>query len=313
MDKEAVYIVTAYVDERRFMSDYPQYELSHWMIGSALSLEGARAIIGEDLGKEQAYGELHHYHIGMWPLGLRHGINASLAEYTFDPDGRPLETRDYPFMGGEFRGRKREEFRFGPGDLCEALCEGNMHLGIVVGLPVSEMKAKEMQRRGEKPDKLDDCYQVLFFDNGTIVFMDYYSTEVFPASRKVPFGLRRRLKNAYRNFLTAPLRLQIADTVAVSRLRQVLDELGLDAQIHVPADGSFPLQLLFPGGQPFGWSDRSVYIDRETAHSRMERVRATLFRECGKKAGGRGYPMSLCMDDDGEYYYIGPQKHPILL
>ena len=124
---EYVYDVIAFLDRKDGMPHYPRYRVIRRKVGSAASLEAARAIIDEALRDGYVRAGIHHFVVEKWPAGVYHGGYETLAEYSFGAHGELLESRDYPYYG-EFMGRKPDEYRFADGDLCEVWSEDHMCL-----------------------------------------------------------------------------------------------------------------------------------------------------------------------------------------
>ncbi len=122
-----------------------------------------------------------------------------------------------------------------------------------------------------------------------------------------PF-FERRLRRLYQDFQTRPIRLAIADTTGEALLRQMLEDLGLNAEVHKPQYMDCPFELVFPEGHPYGLSEKSVSIEQSSVHNHMDRVRATFEYLVGKKTSCRRYPLLTKMVHNKQFYYISGKR-----
>jgi len=308
---EYVYdVIAAYLDWHYEMPHYPRYRVTRRKVGSAASFEAAKAIIDDALRDEYIFADIHHFVVEKWPFGVYHGGNETLAEYSFDANGKPLESRDYPYYDGEFMGRKPDEYRFKEGDLCEVWSQGYVSLGIVLEIPPTDVRAAEIRALGGHLDSSDDCYVVLHYDEDQLISPHVESLGVFPVVHKVNPMIERRLRNLYQDYQTRPIRLAIADTTGEALLIQMLEELGLDAEVHKPQYMDCPFELVFPEGHPYGLSEKTVSIEQSTVHNHMDRVCATFQHLVGKKTSCRRYPLLTKNVDDKQNYYISGKREP---
>lgn len=303
-----VFEVVAFIDWGYRIPHYPRYNVSMRTIGSAATLKEAEGIISDALQEEYLLGNYHHFRIVKLSFGVYFG-NDNLAVYTYDNKGTPLAKREYPYYDGEFLGQHPEELKFAEGDLCEVMLDGHMCLGIVLNQPPTVARVEEIRTMGGRLDESDDSYEVLCYgEEGDMYDSHFETTGVFPPIHKVNPNLERKLKQIYHDKLTEPIRLSIADTTAEALIKQMLEELHLEARVIRPENQGFPFWLQFDKGQGHSLTGRNVYIQQSVAHQHMDRVRATFLRWAGRKADCRGYSLQPIVENGQENYYIGMRK-----
>ncbi len=127
-----------------------------------------------------------------------------------------LHNKDWGGTLEPFDGRPKEECRFEVGDLVEVLSGDTVSLEIVYSQPPTPERASEIRRRvreefqnnyaeitNDEPNKemdyaldiTDDSYTTLDGDEGYMENHSHpYITQLFPARRKVPYLLRKKLE-----------------------------------------------------------------------------------------------------------------------
>ena len=274
---------------------YPSYEVNTRKVGSAFSLEGAERIVRETVRAEAHERRSPFYRRGLLSLHVRemrvgHYVQEwqTESEYIYDSRGTRLDSRTIPYDGDQpFEGRSAAELRFRAGDLCEVLDGDRVYLGFVVETPPSREWAQQSNAGMFHLEAGDDSYVVL--TSGDYRDHDHVdSMRIFPARFKIAPRTMARLRRAYNDYVTQPVRLGIADTTAAARLRGTAEELGWDLDLEMPRwpDDTFKLQLRGVPGHPDGLD---LQIAQKKAHDHMDRVRISFLRLAGKPAHGVGY------------------------
>lgn len=292
----SVFDVWATYDRNWRKPHYPSYDVRTWKVGTAFSLEDAERIVRETVRLENdpaGFTRLHSLRIVQIPVGRHAPEWAPLSEYLYDRDGKPLDRRtvswDYDDV---FPGRKPEDVRFRPGDLCEVLDfhEGRVRLAVVTEVPPSVEKASRINNGGfTHLEAGDDCYGVL--TGGGCTSHDHAdSLRLFRPVHRVSPGTERRLRKAWNDYRTFPARMKIADTTAAAQLTDAAEGLGWQALVATPLyeDDAFFLSLEGVPGFPDGLD---VRIPQRKAWNRMDRILATFRRLAGRPADGRGYSL----------------------
>lgn len=290
----SVFDVWATYDRNWRKPHYPSYEVRTLKVGSAFSLEAAERIVRETVRLENgASGPpcLHSLRIVEIPVGRHAPEWAPLSEYVYDKDGEPLDRRTVSWEAGDvFHGREEADVRLRPGDLCEVL-DGDgdrVWLGFVVEVPPSVECAARINGGGfTHLEACDDSYVVLT-DSGYACHDHVDSLRVFRPMHRVAPRTERRLRKAYNDYQTFPMRMKIADTAAAAQLQCAAEELGWEAVVATPLyeDDAFLLSLEGVPGFPDGLDLR---IPQRKAWNRMDRIVATLVRLAGRPADVRGY------------------------
>ena len=296
MKSESIFELWVIMDENLLgKPHYPQYDVEWVKLASASTPEKAQEAMKEHIRinadwwpKSIRNHIRHHYSIRQAPLdGLSY--NQSLSERIYDNDGNQIDERTFSTWCGKyetFNGRSPEQIRFKEGDIVEALEDGKIQLGFVVGLPTSVKEAEKINN-SHTPfglDASDDSYTVLF-DSSYDSHSHVDALCVFKPQHKIHPGIEQRLRKAYNDFRTFPARQEIANATAEARLKDILEELDIEGKIVVPQYGGddFILILTLNG------ASRAVLIKDKKAYDHLDRVRITLFRLAGKPIRGRGY------------------------
>ena len=287
----SVFDVWAVYDRNWRKPHYPSYMVRQEKVGSALDLEGAERIVRETVRfqAEAAFGgdRLHSLRIVEIPLGGYAPEWQTLSEYVYDHEGDRLDCRMIPYEDGIFTGRAPGEIRFREGDLCEVLTDNDVYLGFVVSLPPSVETASKRNRGPYHFDADDDSYIVLT-DSDFSGHDHVDSLRVFRPRHRISPRTEKRLRDAYSDYISFPMRMKIADTAAAAQLQGLAGELGWTCRITMPKwkEDSFKLELEgVPGYQPV----LTLEIPHQIAWKQMERIRTTFLRLAHRPAEGRGY------------------------
>ncbi len=281
---------------------YPQYNVEREKLATASTLDKAQEAMKEHIRintemwpKSLRDHSRHHYSIKQVPLdGLSY--MQCLSERIYDSHGNQIDERTFSTRSEDrdvFHGRSPEQIRFKEGDIVEAMEYGEIKLGFVVGLPTSVERAEEINDNISPLwlDVSDDTYTVLFDSSyGSHSHVDALC--VFKPQYRIHPGIERRLRKAYNDFLTFPARQKIANATAEARLKDILEEIGVEGKIVLPqyeAD-DFILILTLDG------VSRALLIKDSKVHDHIDRIRITLFRLVGKPITGRGY--RICKNDN---------------
>lgn len=309
----SVFNVWECLDNNYKRPHYPSYPVHSRLVGSAFSLEAAERIIRDIL--KEPYQKFwtrkrHHLRILEMPVGVHSESFDARTERIYDSSGRLIDERTEP-MDSPYSGRTQERIRFAPGDLCEVIggiYDDKAVLGVVVEAPPTPDVVNS--NPGQYFDySTDDYYLVLSGSH-----LDPFRAEalqVFPPKAKVPEGTERRLRKAFEDYRTLPMRRRIADTAALAKLRSVLDALNWsDAEITL-ADDLLPdgfARLVIKGVKGF---PEGLHLDigRRVMQSRPDRVEATLRRLAGKETHARGYSLKKVsvpypMSDQYDWYTL---------
>ena len=287
----SVFDVWAVYDRNYRKPHYPSYDVEIVKIGSALDLNGAERIIREAIQKENEArfkNSIHSFRIKEIALGIYSPEWQSLSEYIYDDHGACMDRRPFPYDDGVFQGRGPDQVRFKDGDLCEVLIGNMAFLGYVLEAPPSPERARKLNVGPFTMSALDDSYVVLVPSH----WIDPEHVEsvcVFPPRFRVSPQTSRRLRKAYNDFKTFPMRMSIADAAAGARLRGAAEELGWDVRrIEAPRwkDDSFKLMLDGVPGFPEGLD---LQVDQKKAWQHMDRILISFRRLAGVPAEGRGY------------------------
>lgn len=294
----SVFNVWAALDRNEGKPHYPVYPVALNLIGSAFSLEAAERMVREEATEHhKLFRELHHVVIEEMPVGERVSPFSTRSEWLYDADGKLIDRRAYPFED-IYLGRDPRDVRFRKGDLCEFLIGTKMILGIVTGVPPTPQQMISWQYN---PDASEDCYTILPAKEYDEIPID--ALKIFRPLYKVSPKTEAKLRRAYRDFLSLPMRQKIANTAATAQFKVILDELGWKGEIEPPRwDGD--AFLLTVGGVPGydGQDDLRIVIRPEKAWRHMDRVAVTLRRLAGLKPQGKGYSLHKKVD----YFGFGP-------
>ena len=284
---------------------YPSYEVQTRKVGTAFSLEVAERIVRETVGLAEGApvpGRLHSLRVVQIPVGRHAPEWAPLSEYLYDRDGKLMDRRTVPWdCDSVFPGRKAEDVRFRPGDICEVLdtVRGRAYLAFVVDVPPSVEQASKINDGGFiHLEAGDDIYTIK--TDASDISRDYVdSLRVFRPMHRIAPRTERRLRQAWNDCQTFPMRMKIADTAAAARLTDAAEGFGWKAVAALPSYEGDPFYLLLEGvpGFPDGVDLR---IPQRKAWDHMDRVLATFRRLAGKPADGRGYRLKGPAED-GSY------------
>ena len=271
---------------------YPSYDIRIDKVGSALDLDGAERIIREVIREENRSrfkDTLHSFRIQEMVMGTYSPAWRSQSEYIYDHNGVRLDSRPFPYDEGVFHGRGPNQIRFREGDLCEVLLDDKVFLGLVLEAPPSVERARKINGFSPfKMDALDDSYLVLACSHWTEP-EHVESIRVFPPRFKVSKQTEGRLRKAYNDYRTFPMRMSIADAAAGARLKAAAEELGWNVRrIEDPRwkDDTFKLELDGVPGFPEGLS---LQIMQKMAWHQMDRILVSFRHLAGLPAEGRGY------------------------
>jgi len=263
---------------------YPRFNVYEIKIGSASSLVSAESIISESVTEKE---NAHCYYIREIPVDRKCSGDEYLSCFVYDFRGKRVDERLYSTMSPSwsFAGRTPEQIRFSVGELVEYHKWDTIGLGLVVDLPPDIEKAKKSISKGAHLDVADDNYIILTdSDADSTDYVD--SLHVFKPRFKINPATEKRLRKAYRDYITLPKRLEIANATARVRFNDIFDEFGISGRIDIcPAyeHGYFILHLELPSGSA------DLIIDGKKMYDHPERVRVTIGRLAGKKPEGRGY------------------------
>ena len=279
---------------------YPCYYVSTVLVGSAFSLEDAERLVrevAEDNASDRwTPSQLHSIRVTEDAVGKLNGPWDHLSEYVYDRTGRLLDRRTVP-NGERWCGRAPGEYRFRRGDLCEVINGDRVLLGIIKDVPPDTEMASRLQLDGS-----DDCYTIVTGPGVTDWHAD--SLTVFPPSFPVRAGTLGKLRRAFDEDATLPMRLRIADTTAMAQLRALTDELGWSASIRPPRweGDTFEMEMEGVPGFP---QLLHLFLDRRKAHGHMDRIRITFLRLAGHHPAGTGYRLRPAADPTA-----GPGSEP---
>lgn len=299
----SVFDVWAVYDRNWRKPHYPSYEVVTCKVGSAFSLEVAERIVRETVRLEYEGSwspRLHSLRIAEIAVGRHAPEEAPLSEYVYDRNGEFLDCRTVSWNCEDvFPGRKKEEIRFGRGDLVEVLGENRVYLGFVAEVPPSVEQAAHMNARS--PFHLgadDDTYTVL--TNSSYACHEHVdSLRIFAPMHRISPRTERRMRKAFNDFETFPMRMKIADTAAAAQMKDAAEALGWQVDIAIPRyeEDVFFLTLEGVAGFPDGLN---LLVPHGTAWRRMDRITATFRRLAGLPAERRGYRLKG-PGEDGSY------------
>ncbi len=293
---ESVFELWVIIDSNPFgKPHYPQYDVEWGKLASASTLEKAQEAMKEHIKintemwpKSLRDHSRHHYSIKQAPLdGLSY--MQCLSERIYDSDGNWIDERTFSTRSEDrdvFHGRSPEQIRFKEGDIVEAMEYGGVKLGFVVGLPTSVERAEKINNKIApfSLDASDDTYTVLF-DSSYNSHSHVDALCVFKPKYRIHPGIERRLRKAYNDFRTFPARQEIANATAEVRLKDILEELGIEGKIVFPKYEADDFILILP----LDGVSRALLIKDKKVYDHIDRVRITLFRLVGKPVTGRGY------------------------
>lgn len=293
----SVFDVWASYDWHEGRTHYPEYKIHTCKVGSAFDLTRAEQIIQDVVRDDENNPNgsmLHSLRIIEIPEGEYATKWCALSEYIYDRKGNFLDSRTFP-RGGRYPGRKKEEIRFKPGDLCEVLIENEYAwLGFITEVPPSVEKMSSGNTKGIYfTDDLADTYTVNCDYNSAEPIDSLY---VFKPQHKIPARLEKWFHDQYNDYLTFPTRMKIADTTAEAQLRGFIEDLGWNAVILAPLDENCSFKLTIQGVPRFP-EGVILLIDQDKAWHHMNRIQTTFLRLAGKPTKGRGYRLK-------------PWKHP---
>lgn len=276
---------------------YPSFEVTSRKVGSAFSLEGAERIVREAVRAEAHERRSRFYrqrllsmHVKEMRIGHYVQEWQTESEYIYDDRGIRLDGRTIPYDGDQpFEGRSGSDLRFKAGDLCEVLDGDRIYLGFVVETPPSREWAQRSNAGAFHLEAGDDSYVVLTSSD----YRDHDhvdSMRIFPPRFTIAPRTLARLRKAYNDYVTQPVRLRIADTTAAATLRGTAEEIGWDLDLEMPRwpDDTFKLMIRGVPEHPDGLD---LQIAQRKAHLRMDRIRTSLLRLAGMPAPGRGYSL----------------------
>ena len=266
---------------------YPIYKIDDWKMGSATTLEKAEALMKEMIEKEPVSG-IHSFHIKEVPLDRPCIGRNCLASYLYDNKGHHIDERTFSTImedEGVYPGRKPEQMRFNIGDIVEVNWGDEMHLGVVVGLPVSYERARLINSdpHGLHLDDSDDSYIVIYDNCGGHDHVD--TLALFKPMYKMHPAVEKRFRDIYNNYETMPARLEIANTTAHTQLSEIFEDFSVEGTIEVPQyyGDCFSLNLNLPSGI------KTILVDCDKVYHHIDRVRITLSRIIGIPVKGIGY------------------------
>ena len=292
----SVFNVWECIDNNYNKPHYPSYPVHSRLVGSAFSLEAAERIIRNVIN--EPYQDFwnrkrHHLRIMEMPVGVHSESWDARSERIYDSHGKLIDERTEP-QDSPYPGRTPDRIRFAPGDLCEVIggvYDDKAVLGVVVKVPPTPEAVNSKQGFPVFDYSTDDYYLVL-----TGSHLEPFRAEalqVFPPKAKVPSGTERRLRKAFEDYKTLPMRQRIADTAALAKLRAILDALDLSDTEITLFDGYlqgslFLLVIKGVKGFPEGLH---LEIGSRLMQSHPNRVEATLKRLTGKKTDVKGYSL----------------------
>lgn len=230
---DVLYKLTTIYYQGKSAARYPRFEVRREVTGYFHSLEDAERRIRKYVTDEEKaessgkYRSDYDYYYGFvideipfdWHLtGDAQHARIYLEDGTFLHETKvsALYNKDCGGALEPFDGRPKEECRFEVGDLVEVLSGDMVSLEIVYSQPPSPARAAEIRRRvceefqkncvGITDDELneemdyalditDDSYTTLDGDEGYMSNHSHsYITQLFPARRKVPYLLRKKLE-----------------------------------------------------------------------------------------------------------------------
>lgn len=272
---------------------YPSFDVRHTLIGIASSVEKAEKII-----KEKCDGwnrdEIYCFHV-LEKIGNR--LNDwcdCMSLYVYDKDGKRIDgrvfVRDRQDRGiGTRLGHKPEDIRFRKGDIVEVLQQynvGSVRLGIIVKEHLDLEDTRMMIESYHQ-----DCYYDIVYPSTEAPSADYNISmyALFKPRHKIHPALEEKLKRAYSDHMTYPLRQKIANTTAKLQIEGILEELEIKGETSLPRwkGSNVTINLDLPSG-PY-----HVDIPQDYVYNHMNRVRTTLFRLVGKPVSGKGYSVKL--------------------
>ena len=227
-------------DTNRGRPHYPCYNTKSEKIGSALSREDAESILNAFVSSD-FYGvdyPIHHFSIKEYYIGCIAFSYDSLSEYVYDANGALLDKREYEDSDGfgYLHGRKPEEIRFQPGEICEFLSGDDVLLGIIADVPMNEERASYLNThfRNYTLDEVDGHYLIVSSGGERCFGTHIDSINVFKPKYKYLPQTEARLKKALADYRTRPIRMAIEGITYEEKLKELLEYLGLEATIRLP-------------------------------------------------------------------------------
>ena len=227
---DVLYKLVAIYYQCKSEARYPHFEVRHETIGYFHSLKDAERRVRQCIEDEEQvkisggyrsdyYGfEIHEipfdWHLTGWVQNTR--IYLDNGTFLHEKKVSALNGQDWNGRLEPFKGRAKEECYFEVGDLVEVLRGDTVSLEIVYHLPPSPQRAEEIRQRVREDlhkncpelteDKLidemdwtlditDDSYITLDGDEGYMENHSHpFTIQLFPARRKVPYMLRKKLE-----------------------------------------------------------------------------------------------------------------------
>lgn len=304
---ESIFDVWVTYDTNHGRPHYPCYKTKSEKIGSALSREDAESILKVFLGSDYYDVDypIHHFSIKEYYIGCIAFSYDSLSEYVYDANGTLVDKRDHVSDEGfgYFHGRKPEEIRFQPGDICEFLSRDDVLLGIIAEVPMDEEKATYLNThfRNYTLDELEDQYLIVSTGGERCYGTHIDSIYVFKPKYKYLPQTEARLKKALANYRTRPIRMAIEGITYEEKLKEILEDLRLEATIRRPEweDGWFSLG--FEKLIPFSKVPFTLTVTTKQVKKQLNRVRVTLAHMAGMKEKGRGFKPHQLTSEEYKY------------
>ena len=283
-------------------------------IALASSLEMAEALIRTDIDNRFGLETVHSYNVTRMPVDLRVCDREAIEEYRYDDHGILLGRRVCTDPNGKFMGRDPEACRLRVGDMCEAIVNGELILGIVESLPPSPETARRILAANGGTwglDSSDDCYGLLLkTPDRKFTHMPVDTLNVFTPRCKPQSTIVRSFTMALADFRTAPVRLAIRAVSAKEKLQSVLDELEIEGAITTPVFPQECLALDLPAESlpNLDSGEITIVIPLRKVEKHLDMVRVGLARLAGKEVSGRGYHLKDCPPEE---YWYGLSDNPI--
>lgn len=294
-------------DTNRGRPHYPCYNTKSEKIGSALSREDAESILNAFVSSD-FYGvdyPIHHFSIKEYYIGCIAFSYDSLSEYVYDANGALLDKREYENSDGfgYLHGRKPEEIRFQPGEICEFLSGDDVLLGIIADIPMNEERASYLNThfRNYTLDEVDGHYLIVSSGGERCFGTHIDSINVFKPKYKYLPQTEARLKKALADYRTRPIRMAIEGITYEEKLKELLEYLGLEATIRLPEWEGGWFSLGFEKLIPFSKVPFTLTVTTKQAKTQLNRVRVTLSRMAGAKEKGRGFKPHLLTSEEYKY------------
>lgn len=297
MDNKYVFEVFVTVDRNWRRPHYPKYTVAHLHVGAASSFDKAEGIIKKILD-DKSFSNIHHFNIRKVGLDEMSIGSECYSEWLYDCNGQLIDSSLISNMRsnpGLFSGRTEEQYRFHEGDIVEVENGDEISLAFVVAVPPSVERALKINTGTQfHLDDSDDNYIVLTDES-------YWSHDhvsplyLFKPKYRMHPAVERRFRKYYEDYKTSDMRLRIAATTAISRIKEITDVIGVECDVSQYYDEG--ILLSFPGyPQPDRTTTIVFYNPRAFDH--MDRVKITLQRFFGAAVKGRGY--SLHRDEQKE-------------